>query len=165
MKSLRETTFEDESQFQARLAFSGCFYDAKLCERNELCYNGKCPSIPPAVTAMTFPWADSLFGTCVSDISDAINYNDLESEALEKAAKILQYLIETGYRWPDSYTQCVVGKYLQSVVAQEQYDPEVCEYLKALLDVIDQSRTYVETPAAAIGSGPVVPRSKLGFTD
>ncbi|OWA54603.1 hypothetical protein BV898_19002 [Hypsibius exemplaris] len=99
-----------------------CFYDLQLCEQSELCFN------------------DSLFGTCVTQLSDAINYSDLEPEALGEAAQVLQYLIETGYKWHDSYTQCVVGKFLQSAVTHQRYDPDVCEYLKALLDVIDQNK-------------------------
>lgn len=87
----------------------------------------------------TIVLADSLFGTCISQITDAINYNNLEPTALNDAAQVLQYLIEAGYKWQDSYTQCVVGKYLQSVVSGERYNPEVCEYLKAILDVIDRN--------------------------
>lgn len=73
-------------------------------------------------------------------MSDAVSYSDLPPEALTTAAKILQYLIETGYKWQDSYAQCVVGKFLQAATTGEPYDPNVCEYLKALLDVIDQNR-------------------------
>ncbi|XP_055349566.1 uncharacterized protein LOC129596351 [Paramacrobiotus metropolitanus] len=117
----------------------GCFYDLQLCESNELCYN------------------DSLFGTCVSQLSDAVSYADLPPEALQEAARILQYLIETGYKWPDSYTQCVVGNYLQAVVSGQRYDPQVCEYLKQILSVIDQSRTS-PVQAAPINPPAAVPQ-------
>ena len=96
----------------------------------------------------------------MAQLSDAINYSDLEPEALGEAAQVLQYLIETGYKWQDSYTQCVVGKFLQSAVTHTTYDPEVCEYLKALLDVIDQNKpptTQLDASAPAVPQTDMLP--------
>uniref|UniRef100_A0A1B6GL34 Protein-tyrosine-phosphatase n=3 Tax=Proconiini TaxID=565685 RepID=A0A1B6GL34_9HEMI len=93
----------------------GCLFSPSLCiPEVEWCFN------------------DDAFGRCLQENVDEedLYRHELSPDELQELEREMERLLNLGYRWSHSYTQCLLQAMLYAYKIRMVYDPEVCNNLK-----------------------------------